>query len=67
MAGLHLQYCTVYRAQISGRQTPGLTRGSPPLLTNAGVEPRVKPGVWRPEMWAQYTLFTKTCTVHVLL
>jgi hypothetical protein len=29
-------------------------RGSPPFyLKNAGGETRVKPGVWRPEMWAQ--------------
>jgi hypothetical protein len=42
------------RAQISGRQAPGLTRGSSPFyITNAGCEPRVKPGVWPPEMWAQ--------------
>jgi hypothetical protein len=27
-------YCTLYRAQISGRQTPGLIRGSPSLLYN---------------------------------
>jgi hypothetical protein len=41
------------RAHISGRQTPCLTRGSPPLyITNAGGKLRVKPGVWRPEMWA---------------
>jgi hypothetical protein len=34
----------------------GLTRGSPPFyLTNAGGEPRVKLGVWRPEMWALTT------------
>jgi hypothetical protein len=34
-----------YRAQISGRQTPGLTRGSPPFyITNAGGEPRLNPG-----------------------
>jgi hypothetical protein len=42
------------RAQISGRQTPGLTQGSPPFyIANAGDEPQVKPGVLRPEMWAQ--------------
>jgi hypothetical protein len=42
------------RAQISWRQTSGLTQGSPPFyITNAGGEPRVKSGVWRPEMWAQ--------------
>jgi hypothetical protein len=47
------------RAQISGRQTPGWTRGSPPFyMTNAGGDPRVKPRVWRPEMWAQ----KKGCT-----
>jgi hypothetical protein len=42
-------------AHISGRQSPCLTRGSPPppiYMTNAGGELRVKPGVWRPEMWA---------------
>jgi hypothetical protein len=34
----------------------GLTRGSPPFyVTNAGGEPRVKLGVWRPEMWALTT------------
>jgi hypothetical protein len=37
------------RAHISGRQTQGLTRGSPPpppyLLYKRGVSPRVKPGV----------------------
>jgi hypothetical protein len=38
------------RAHISGRQTPGLT---PHLLYKKGSEPRrVKPGVWRPEIWA---------------
>jgi hypothetical protein len=31
----------------------GLTRGSPPFyITNARGEPRVKPGVLRPEIWA---------------
>jgi hypothetical protein len=41
-------------AHISGRQTPGLTRGSPPhLLYKRGVNPGlIKPGGWRPEMWA---------------
>jgi hypothetical protein len=44
------------RGQISGRQTPGLTWGSSPFyITNAGGKPRVKPGVWRPEMWSQAT------------
>jgi hypothetical protein len=35
----------LYRAQISGHQTPGLTQGSSLLLykKNAGGEPRVKP------------------------
>jgi hypothetical protein len=28
----------------------------PPYITNVGGEPRVKPGVWRPEMWAQISL-----------
>jgi hypothetical protein len=42
------------RAQISGRPTPGLTRGSSPFyIPNAGGEPRVKPRVKRPEMWSQ--------------
>jgi hypothetical protein len=41
------------RAHISERQTPGLTRGSPPHVLYKGGEPQVKPGVWRPEMWAQ--------------
>jgi hypothetical protein len=26
---------------------------NPFYITNAWGEPRVKPGVWRPEMWAQ--------------
>jgi hypothetical protein len=44
-----------YRAQILIRQTQGLTRGSPPFyISNAVGEPRVKPGVRRPEMWAQF-------------
>jgi hypothetical protein len=43
-----------YRAYISGRQSPGWTRGSPRFyITNVGGEAQVKPGVWRPEMWAQ--------------
>jgi hypothetical protein len=33
---------------------PGLNPGFNP--TNAGGEHRVKPGVWRPEMWAQFTI-----------
>jgi hypothetical protein len=33
-------------AQISGRQTPG--------LTNAGGEPRIKSAVLRPGLWALY-------------
>jgi hypothetical protein len=34
---------------------PGLNRGSPPyLLYKREGEPRVKPGVWRPEMWALF-------------
>jgi hypothetical protein len=41
------------RAHISGRQTPGLTRVHPLLYNKCGGEPRVKPRVWRPEMWAQ--------------
>jgi hypothetical protein len=33
---------------------PGFNPGFTPLLYNkCGGEPRVKPGVWRPEMWAQ--------------
>jgi hypothetical protein len=40
------------RAHISERQFPGVTRGSPPAFKKVG-KPRVKPGVWRPEMWAQ--------------
>jgi hypothetical protein len=37
----------------SGQQTTGSTRGSPPFyLTNLGHEPQVKPGDWRPVMWA---------------
>jgi hypothetical protein len=44
-------------AHVSGRQTPGLTRGSATFyLTNVGGEPRVNPGVLRSEMWAlEYT------------
>jgi hypothetical protein len=42
------------RAQILGRKTPGLTRGSPSFyIANAGEEPRVKPGVWHPEICAR--------------
>jgi hypothetical protein len=39
------------------RQTSGLTRGSPPtfvILKGGVVEPQVKPGVWRPGIWAQF-------------
>jgi hypothetical protein len=51
--------------QISGRQTPDLTRGSPPFyITNKGDEHRVKPGVWRPEMWAQMTSNDPMCLPH---
>jgi hypothetical protein len=40
-------------AYISGRQTPGLTGGSPPaFVIKKGGEPRVKTGVWRSEIWA---------------
>jgi hypothetical protein len=52
--------CSVLpRGQNFGRKTQkgpnkivwGLTRGSPPFyITNAGGEPRVKLGIWRPEM-----------------
>jgi hypothetical protein len=39
------------RAHNSGRKTQGLTRVHPPhLLYKKGGEPRVKPGVLRPEM-----------------
>jgi hypothetical protein len=32
---------------------PGFNPGFPPFyITNVGGEPRVKPGVCRPEMWA---------------
>jgi hypothetical protein len=33
---------------------PGLTRGSPSafVILKGVVEPWVKPGVWRPEIWA---------------
>jgi hypothetical protein len=47
-----------YWAHISGRQTPGLTQGLPPppnLLYKKRGEPRVEPGVGRPEMWALVT------------
>jgi hypothetical protein len=33
---------------------PGFNPGFTSLLFNkGGGEPRIKPGVWRPEMWAQ--------------
>jgi hypothetical protein len=42
------------RAHIPERQTPGLTRGfTPRVCYIKGGEPRVKPGVRRPEIWAQ--------------
>jgi hypothetical protein len=51
-------------AQISVRQTPGLTRGSHPFyITYAGGEPRVKPGAWRPEMW-NYILYVQYCYIR---
>jgi hypothetical protein len=60
------------RAHISGCQTPGSTRGSPPFyITIGGGERRVQPGVLRPEMWAQnqYTVYINVafllCTVHL--
>jgi hypothetical protein len=35
----------LYRAHISGHQTPGSTRSSPPFyITNVGVNPGLKPG-----------------------
>jgi hypothetical protein len=42
----------------SGCQTPGLSRSLPPpphicYINGGGGEPRVEPGVWCPEMWAQ--------------
>jgi hypothetical protein len=41
------------RAHVSGLQAPGLT---PRICYIKGEdEPRVKPGVWRPEIWALYT------------
>jgi hypothetical protein len=51
---LPLSMAPLTRAHISVHQTtPGLTRGSPSFyITNAGGEPRVKLGVWRPEMLA---------------
>jgi hypothetical protein len=34
--------------------SPGFNPGFTPFyITNVGDELRVKPGVWRPEMWAQ--------------
>jgi hypothetical protein len=58
-------------AQISGRQTLGLTRGSPLLLykKNAGGEPRVEPVVWCPEMWPLYIkqVLMKICNMLYII
>jgi hypothetical protein len=48
---------TPFRALSPNLRTPnpGFNRGftHPPFyVTNVGGKPRVKPGIWRPEMWA---------------
>jgi hypothetical protein len=40
------------KTQKGQKNCMGFNSGSPPFyITNAGGEPRVKLGVWRPEMW----------------
>jgi hypothetical protein len=42
-------------ANVSGRQTPGLTRGSPHLIfKRGGVNPGLGLGFARPDIWAQF-------------
>jgi hypothetical protein len=49
---------TKVQCSTSGRQTASLTRGSPPhLLYKRGIDPRVKPGVWRPEIGPRLLCF----------
>jgi hypothetical protein len=45
-----------YLSQNLRTPNPGFNPGFTPLpfyITNAGGEPRVKSGVWHPEMWAK--------------
>jgi hypothetical protein len=46
------------------RVQPGV---QPPFtyITNVGGEPRVKPEVWLPEMWAQFSCLVDDVLVHV--
>jgi hypothetical protein len=57
------------RAQSPHLRTPnpGFNPGFTPLLYNkCGGEPRVKPGVWRSEMWAQDENYNWCSTQAVL-
>jgi hypothetical protein len=48
----HIRENSAIWAHTSGRQTTGLTRGSPHIYYLKGGEPGFEAGVWRPEMWA---------------
>jgi hypothetical protein len=64
----NVRQLTPNRVHTSERQTPGLTQGSPLAFEyKRGGEPRVKPWVWRPEMWAQDRYPYKPFTLSLYL
>jgi hypothetical protein len=57
LATLHIMQSLLFSGPTSKETKPGFNPGlAPHLLYKRGRgEPRVKPGVWRPEMWALNT------------